>query len=351
MLEKNNWSEENYNILLDLIEKYKSEKDTDKYDRNYVVTDWDNTSAAFDIQENTVLYQIISLDYACNPEEFEELIYKDLRDQDLDEDTRILIKDILADFSYLYEKGLSYKDLKDDPIYKDFLAKFAYFIYVFVNSLDYARSARKFLHTFYKMTEDQVRELTRSAIKYFKDYPDYRMKLSANLSDKRKIEVEYKVGLREIKDQVNLFNSLREANIDIYICSASSMLLVEEFSSSDLFSYNFKKGQTIGLLQEKDGDGKFSLDFVEENLTYLEGKANYMKKLEEKYKKPAILYMGDSIGDFYALSYPNLKFGLILEFKEAKSSSDLIEKIKRLENNTKYFYQEKDEYTGLFTNK
>lgn len=53
MLLQKNWSKTTYETLSDLIERRKSDAATPKYERNYVVTDWDDTSALFDMEDAT----------------------------------------------------------------------------------------------------------------------------------------------------------------------------------------------------------------------------------------------------------------------------------------------------------
>ena len=78
MLLQKNWSKTTYETLSDLIERRKSDAATPKYERNYVVTDWDDTSALFDMEDATFLYQLFHLDFHMTTEKFSYLITKDI---------------------------------------------------------------------------------------------------------------------------------------------------------------------------------------------------------------------------------------------------------------------------------
>ncbi|MGO3751897.1 MAG: hypothetical protein ACTJGH_03910 [Peptoniphilaceae bacterium] len=352
MLEKNNWSNEIYKELINLISTYKSDKFTKIYDRNYVVSDWDNTSASFDVEEAVFIYQTMNLKFNMDKEEFEYILKKDLDLDKLNKNIKVLINDLIIEYSFLYDlKNIkNLKEIKEYEEYSKFLTNMVYMFLEFTYSLDYSTACLKIIYLFYGMTENEVRNLARNAIDYFKDYKINKKTYKGKLSNGYEFRVDCKLGLREIKEQVNLFNTLRKNKIDCYICSASLEIVVEEFACSKSFNYNFKRENISGLNLLKDKNGKFLAEVDPKKIkTYLEGKVDFIKKLERFYKKPPVLVMGDSDGDYFALSYEGLKYALIIETGSKGKISRLKNLAKKPRNSksTIYLLQNRDNEKGL----
>ncbi|WP_138160503.1 haloacid dehalogenase-like hydrolase [Peptoniphilus catoniae] len=316
---------------------------------SYIVSDWDNTAASFDVEENTLLYQILNLRYEFTPQEIREVLTCEI--DSVPEEINELVDKIEEDYKILYPYRRDLNKLKKIPEYESFVAAMAYYFQSYVNSLEYGLSSRKFTHVFYKMTEEEVRDLAGDALSYFKDYKDYKMNFKVNMPKGESLSSSYDVGLREIKEMSDLFKELFENKIDVYICSASFKILVEEFASSKLFNYRLPKDSVMGLELIKDKEGRFTMEVKEDSKTYLQGKADAIKRLEERYKCPPLLYMGDSRGDYYALTYSGLQYGLIIDRGPIGKLEDL-KKLAFKENpqGTFYLIQERDNYKGEFKN-
>ncbi|CDZ74497.1 putative phosphoserine phosphatase [Peptoniphilus sp. ING2-D1G] len=342
MLNKNSWTDYNYEILKNMIEEYKG----DKKQKNFVVTDWDNTAASFDVEENVLLYQILNLKFAFEPDDIEKVLLHEI--DDVPDVISKLVERIKDSYKILYKCRENIESIKDTEEYRDFTAGFSYFYFIYVNSLEYGLSSRKFLHVFYKMTEDELRAIAGEAINYFKNFNRKSMEFEMEVDGKR-LHTRIQTGLREIPEQVDLINTMRKSNIDVYVCSASCKIVVEEFATSKDFQYGFKRDEIMAMIPLKDGEGRYTLELNKDNLTYLQGKARYLKKLEEKYNKPPVLYMGDSRGDYYALTYPGLKYSLIVD----RDDFEMLNKLKELAKSKKfedtiYMLQPFDKIEGKF---
>ncbi len=342
MFKRNSWDEYNYEILKNMIEEYGG----DEKHENFAVTDWDNTAASFDVEENVLLYQILNLKFAFEPGDVEYVLLHEI--DDVPDIINKLVNKIKSGYEFLYEYREDLSAVKETEEYRDFTAGFAYFYFIYVNSLEYGLSSRKFLHVFYKMTEDELRETARDGIAYFKNFDGKSMEFEIYLEGKN-LKTKIPAGLREIPEQVDLINNLRENNIDVYVCSASCKIVVEEFATSQDFGYGFKRDEVMAMLPLKDSEGRYTLKLNEDNLTYLQGKARYMKVMEEKYGRPPLLYMGDSRGDYYALTYPELKYALIVDRDDFELLNKLKDRARSKEfDDTIYLLQDFDKSEGKF---
>ncbi|MDO5041529.1 MAG: hypothetical protein Q4D95_05515 [Peptoniphilus sp.] len=339
MLNKNSWNDYNYKVLNNMIETHGSRGE----DKNFVVTDWDNTAASFDVEENVLLYQILNVKFAFEPSDVEEVLLHEI------EDVPAIISKLVAKIKSCYEFLYEHRgdmNLKDTQEYRDFTAGFAYFYYTYVNSLEYGLSSRKFLHVFYKMTEDELRRTAREGIAYFKNFDERSMNFEIEIEGEL-LRTTVQTGLREIPEQVDLINTLRKNNIDVYVCSASCKVVVEEFATST--AYSFKREEVSAMVPLKDGQGRYTLELDESTLTYLQGKAKYMRTMEEKYHRPPLLYMGDSRGDYYALTYPALKYALIVDRDDFELLEELKEKARNKDfEDVIYLLQGFDKSEGKF---
>lgn len=349
MLNKRGWVEKNYQVLSDLIRTYRSGDQTMKYHRNYVVSDWDNTSAMFDSQDGVFLYQLFHLRYAMDPDEFSFILRKDLEMEDpfVEE----LIQDIEKNYRYLYSKkgSLSLEEWKKEERYCNFVGEMAYFYNEFLSRLDYGLACHRILYLFYRMTEEELRTLAREALDFWSQCDLQIMKFPFRLGEREFVSA-YQVGIRKIEQQADLYRECRANNIDVYICTASSKVIIEEMASSELLGYGFSGNEVTGMVIAKDEDGRFLAEADKDHpVTYCEGKANFLSLLEEKYQRPPILFMGDSDGDYYALSYPNLKVGLIVNLTKEGKINELKELAKSEKKDaTLYLLQGRDESKGEF---
>lgn len=351
MLKEQGWTRKNYEVLKELIQAHRSSAETQKYDRNYVVADWDNTSAMYDVQDAVFLYQLFELRYAMDPEDFLYILRKEFEMEEGSHAYRIS-EQIAKGYTLLYErkKREGIDKLKGEEDYRTFVALMVYFYNeLSYAQLDYGRGCHRILYLFYKMTEEEVRILTKDALDFWMKAPLKILRLAFDFEGE-KIRTCIQTGIRRIPQQADLYDKLRNNNIDIYICTASSELVVEEVASSEVLGYGFSKGEVVGMNLLKDEEGRFLAEVdTDKLLTYMQGKADYLARLEELYGKAPILYMGDSNGDYQALTYPNLEVGLIVNIEKTGEINRLKEMAGRAyEGGTRYLLQGRDERIGEF---
>lgn len=355
MLKQRGWTDKNYSTLKNIIAEYRLGSFNNKWEKNYVVSDWDNTTIIFDIEEAVFMYQLLNLKYNMNPEEFLYVVKKDI-DVKLEELDRVnsIVDEIGEDYKYLLEelKIKTLEEVKESHIYESFVVKMVYIYVEVVTKMSYKMQCYRILYLFYNMSEDEVRVLSREAIDYWMNKSIGRIAFKTTLKNGEPLEFTHRVGIRSVPEKIELFSELRKNNIDVYICTSSSQIVIEEFAIGN-YGYGFLSGEIFGLNLLKDEDEKFLAEVDEREVAIiLEGKAEILKKLEMYYKKPPILYIGDSDGDYYALTYSGLKFGLIIN----REGGDLILnlkkdiEIKNYRGEITYLLQGRDEKNAKFIN-
>lgn len=355
MLKRRGWTDKNYRTLKKIIAEYKLESFNNKWEKSYVVSDWDNTTIIFDIEEAVFMYQLLNLKYNMNPEEFLYVVKKDIdvKTEELDR-VNSIVDEIGEDYKYLLEelKIKTLEEVKESYIYESFIVKMVYIYVEVATEMSYKMQCYRILYLFYNMSEDKVRVLSREAIDYWMNKSIGRIAFKTTLKNGEPLEFTHRVGIRSVPEKIELFSELRKNNIDVYICTSSSQIVIEEFAIGN-YGYGFSSGEIFGLNLLKGEDEKFLAEVDEREVAIiLEGKAEILKKLEMYYKKPPILYIGDSDGDYYALTYSGLKFGLIIN----REGGDLILnlkkdiEIKNYRGETTYLLQGRDEKNAKFIN-
>ena len=334
MLKKDGWKYENYLKLKELLDSSQS--------GDYIVTDWDNSAAIFDVEESAFLYQLENFLYKLTPEEFREVLKKDMEEDNIDLNLYDRIVDELCDD---YEKIYGDELLINSTLHREFINKMMYYYMEFSKNLSYKTQCHRITYLFKNFTEEQlfnlgtetVLEMTKRELRKVK----YKAKFKFG-----EVETIKSVGLKEIPQISNLFNSFRKKGVNIYICSASLAIVVSSFATNDKFNYGFKKEDIYGLELLKDENGKFIAEIDNTHLTYMEGKAKVIEMLESKHNRKPLLYIGDSKGDYNALTYDGLKVGLIINRNTSGKINDLKEG--RIKNSTTYLLQDRDESIGEF---
>lgn len=344
MLLQKNWSKTTYETLSDLIERRKSDAATPKYERNYVVTDWDDTSALFDMEDATFLYQLFHLDFHMTTEEFSYVITKDITVA-ADSFGEYLVKDIIFRYPIvMQQKQTAYdQEWKTSSDYQTFVAQMAYFYRLTEPSIQKNMRGGNDMYLFYNMTESELRNFAQNTLSYWTKEPLTTKTFSFVLNGIQK-SCSYRTGLRAIPEQVNLFQTLRENYIDVYVCTATNQILIEEFGCSPEFGYEFKQGEITGFRLKQNDSAQFLAEVDSSQIeTISQGKADYIQTLEQLYHKAPILYMGDNNGDYEALTYPNLEVGIIFDLPRKGKINELKQiAINQTPSDTLYLIQERE---------
>ncbi len=334
-LESLNWDTDNYNALQKLITDYgKDSKNYDKKNKPYAVFDWDNTSIMNDVEEALLIYQIENLEFKMTPDQFKDVLGTNLPDEDFSDDCNNtdgrtvnknqVIADLANDYEFLYNnyEGMNGSE-KLEAIhktwqYEDFRAKLRYLYHAIGESFSSDVSYPWVTYLFTGMTSDEVAKLTEKSNDYWLGEELARETWISNADNPGQagvVSVTFEKGLRTVKEMQNLFATLKDAGIDVYICSASYIDVVREFATNPKYGYNLNKDNVFAMMLEKEGDkiiNKLDSDFFQ---TQGEGKVKTIDKFIKPThgKKGPILVAGDSNGDFDMLTnYTDTKLSLII---------------------------------------
>jgi phosphoserine phosphatase len=332
-LSKMNWSDKNYQVLNNLITDYGTGgKHYDKNKPSYVVLDWDQTCAHFDVEEATMRYQLSNLRFKMTKEQFAGLLKDEIKGiKQLSADYKnIVLKDInqdlINDYNFLYDnysglKGtMSLEEIKKTPQYNDFITKVAFLYdgYCDTPGIDATYGYPWVLYLFAGHTEAEVKSLTMEAIKYELNNKLGKLKWETPADFTTKagpISYSYKTGLRVYPEMQNLIDAFEANGIDVFVVSASYKPVVQVFSGIGNFGYNVPEDRVIAMeLQTKDGVilPEYKQGWVQtQRMGKVEAiKAKIQKELGKNYDP--IFSAADSDGDYeMSTEFPGMKLTLV----------------------------------------
>lgn len=369
-LGRGRFSDRNYTLLNNLIlENGKHSRNYNPKHKPYAVCDWDNTSAFGDAEETLSYYMLDNLNYALSVSEFRnavslgvphgpsKLLNKEGKPIVFDD----LIEDLVEDYTYIYShysgfsgnKGLA--EVKISEEYKDFAAK----LYVMFDALeatcDTALADRWQGQLMSGMTSEQLMELSEKSIRKNLDGELHKIKFSSSDKLKRRcngVSSTTFQGLRINSDMRNLYRSLMDNGIDVYILSASPEDIIIPIVCNKGYGYNIPRENVFGVRYAKI-NGVLQPELSPKRvMTWGSGKVDLIRKQFVRTKGyTPILVCGDSDGDYNMLSaFPETQLGLIVNRLKKGNIGTLCEQALRQRNDSKprYILQGVDENTGLF---
>ncbi|KOR79343.1 phosphoserine phosphatase [Bacillus sp. FJAT-21352] len=372
VLDKGKWAPDTYKSVQNLIDKHGAGiTGYDPKRKPYVVFDWDHTSIMNDTEEALFLYQIDHLAYNMQPEEFYEVIKKNVPNGPFSHEFKNLqgdavtlkqiAEDLKRDYEFLYSNynGMNGKErletLHSTDQFKDFKAKM-YFLYEAIGETYGVEIGYPWvLYLFANMSTEEVQQLAEASNDYNLGAQMASVTLispASMLGKAGTVEVTYTTGLRLASEIANLMHTFMENGIDVYVISASMEEVVEVFSSNPKYGYNLPKENVFGMRLKKK-EGIIQAEY-EDNwpITAREGKVEVIEQAISKKRGGygPIFVAGDSSTDYEMLTINSLKLGLIINRlktgdigKFAKTAAERMGK-----NNPKYVLQGRNENTGLW---
>ena len=235
--------------------------------KQYAVFDFDNTTSIFDIEENQMLYQLLTMSFEMSPERLREVISTDL---DLGSHAYdALIEDISAAYSHLYGqfgpftyKGLdetACKDIQADPMWEEFASKMNC-----LYSSIYHRESPTVAYNWTKywvcgMTEAQVDELSArsNSICSSMETTAGRWHGSDRIdSQAGPMQYDYVLGVGVTDNARELWKTLHDNGIDVWVCSASGIRQV--LAAVDFFGLRDYCTGVLAMTVAKDSLGRFT---------------------------------------------------------------------------------------------
>ena len=327
-LEKGSWTGKNHKALTELVREYGNmSPEYDPQNRPYAVFDFDNTLVVGDISLSTMVYQIENLEFAIEPDVFFLALTDCIPNIDCALEgfpgisARMLATDLYNDYIYLYDNYISSREMTLGEIsrsdeFKDFRAKLWALSLGADTTFGYETGCLWILRLFSGMETARVRELACRAAEAAMDERIREEKWTSPKSgEASEVEVMVPRGLRIRKEMINLTETLIHNGIDVYICSASSELLVEAvaerwfpaIAETAVYGLRTTSGETMSP------GARYAASYPH---TFHEGKCELIDRYiaPSHGRKGPILVAGDSNGDYAMLtSYASMKLGLIID--------------------------------------
>ena len=365
-IKKGSWNKRAFTFINKLIGKHGI--DSENYNpkmKPFAVFDWDNTSIIGDVEEAVFYYLVTELAFKIGPEELYKIIRKNVDKSDFSEKytntegKRINIDKISADIYDAYRKlyqtsdrlggDVPFEITKETKDYKEFVAKmiFRYQAADFDKKAEDPYCWMTFLLTNYN--EEEIYDFCNEAFAYIKSEKAHIEKFTSPAIESQagRIETSYFVGMGDVPEMVDLFKTLEENGIDVYVVSASSIDIVRAFATAN--SYGFEKEKVLGLRLAKDADGKIipSLD-KSYPITQKSGKSETIRKLIQNDKNYGpILVGGDSDGDYDMLTdFKESDLGIIIDVDRRGKINEL--KKASLVGSSRFVLQARDKFAKTF---
>ena len=273
-LERKDWNSEVKAAVNDLIDMY-SPGGAMPSDNPYAVFDFDNTCSIFDMEEQTVVYQLQTMAFEIKPGQMKEILTTGIPDPDEDLTAygingsfNDLAGDIASAYSVLWDKygpftskGVSSetaKALADDPDWNEFAVK----IFIMYDSLgevcSHEVSYPWMTYLFMGMTENQLYGLTSRALDVYsgKETSEVTWQTSDEISSRTgPASYTWTSGVTVTDNMVELWKTLDENGIDIWVCSASATGIIK--AAIDHFGLHDHCKGMLGMTDKMDSSGRY----------------------------------------------------------------------------------------------
>jgi len=371
-LDRLNWSERNYTILNRMISEYGTNgKYSEEGKTPYIVLDWDQTCAHFDVEEAVMRYQLFHLKFKMTKTQFKGILPDTINGitQLSESSGRVRLVDINADlvagYDFLQDNyqgfhgKMTLEEIRETPQYKDFIVKFLFLVegYLDTPGIGMDQAFLWELYLFTGFTIPEVKELAKKAISFELANQISKQTLHSPPGLKTRtgtLSCSFNSGLRIYPEMMDLIATCRSRGIDAYIVSASYKPVVEVFSGTGTFGYNFTPDHVIAMELETDTDGKILPEYKRGWVkTVRQGKVEaintMIKTLPGKEHDP-LFGAGDSDGDVEMLTkFPGMKLALIWNRSKGGEIGKLCKQAKEeMESpNPRFILQGRNENTGV----
>lgn len=322
----------------------------------YAVFDWDNTSVFLDVEEATLAYQLDFVAFKATPAQLEEALRANLP---ADPEVKDLLDDIVESYAWLYLRrraGGGREAGRGTPHHLAFRAKYLR-LYHLLDSKHGSPVAYPWLpQRFTGMSAEEVRALARQAVEWQLSQPIETVEWSspsALLGQAGQVTSSWRNGLRVLPEMRDLYDALRQAGFDVWICTASFEESIREISSASDFGYANPPERVIGLRLERDADGRYlPRPLAGAEMTWGPGKFEAIRRrLQSRYGRGPALVAGDSNGDVDMLmGFGDTRIALIVDTGQSADSKigKLVSqgRLLRGRRGARILVQERDESTG-----
>lgn len=319
LLERGHWDNFNREQINALILKYgKHNPHYNPAAPAYIVADFDNTSVFLDIEEATLIYQLENLKFKVTPEQLNQIIRKNISAQNFVEsyhnaagqpvNIEKIAPDIIESYRWLYHNyaGLkgkqSLSSVQKNHHYQNFITKMRYLYAAIGDTFDHDVSYPWVTYLFTGFTAPEV----RSMVKHTFDWQQQQNIGPVTWTSPQSlpgqagvVSVTWDNGLRPYQEMKNLFATLQNNGIMVYVCSASFIDVVKEMVSNPDIGFAVNAENVLAMELERDHEGRILPEFRKGYAqTQGVGKSKMINQfLVSKYHYGPIFIAGDSEGD------------------------------------------------------
>lgn len=289
----------------------------------YVVFDFDNTSAIFDVEEALLIYQIENLRFKITPANLTGVLETQIPDLNKSVGKTVdgkevtvsqLVADIVSDYQWLYENYKGFKGTKDlnyihaTNQYQDFAAKLRYMYSAVGDTFDASVSYPWVTYLFTGMTPDEVYALANDSHAYWSTYGRYSSETWTSPVEmpgkSGVVSISFITGITFTDELQDLYQTLMANKIDVYIISASFIDVIR--AANDNFGYGVADDHVFAMRNVlKDGKYVNQYDYNwggtgKYAQTQAAGKSTIITNfIAPKYSNVGpLMVFGDSAGDW-----------------------------------------------------
>ena len=287
-----------------------------------------------DVQEATLIYQLQNLRFKMDPRELEQALRTDVPTtpfiparpgpdgQPLSLDP--VVRDILDSYTWLYDHSAALRGdqplefIKNQLPYTDFITKVRFLYAAIGDTFDVSLSYPWLIYLLAGHTESEVRALTREAVDWQLQEPVEKRTWTSPASlpgQAGVLSVSWKNGLRLIPEMQDLTRALQAAGIEVWVCTASFVDVIQEIASNPAYGYHIPAARVLGMELERDERGAIKPLFRSGyDQTYGPGKSRTINRfLVSRHGHGPIMVAGDSKGDLDMMQdFPHTELALII---------------------------------------
>lgn len=346
-LQRNDWADNVKTAANDFINTYG--KNSDKYNSDsYVVFDFDNTTAIFDVAHQCAFYQVKNMAFLIEPKDITNVLLSEISTNKHPE-YNDYASDVYVAYKNLYEKYGPFKHdgfdeqtakkIQEDINWKEFSAKI-WKLYDLITENESSDIAVTWVGKWcYNMTEQQVYELGTKSHSYYKQVDTGKETFESpdGINSKvGKVNTSFVFGVQVTENIQELMKALNDNGIKVWICSASGINIIRSAvdvwnlhdSVTGIMALTFKYGddgkldpaynKIDGCAYMTDKDGKWYKDNIPtQSVTQKNGKVDAINNvLVKKYHCGPLAGFMDSSGDYnFCTEFDSLK--LVICFNRA----------------------------------
>lgn len=377
-LEENNWVPETRNAINNLMQNYG--KHSDGYDdiqKPYVVFDFDNTTAFFDVQEALLIYQLENLRFKIPKDKMYDVLITEIPNTNFTEEynnidnktlnIEMVARDCQNAYEWIFdnyeefEQGgtMTIDEIHKTDQYKEFTTKVRYLYDAIGGTFDASVCYPWVTYLFTGMTSEEVRKLAEDSHDYWftiDKWEKIKWESPDIESESGRVTTSYKTSIAIPPESKDLYKKLMTNGFDVYICSASFIDVIEPLAYNPKYGLNVPEGNVYAMMLKKDENDRYINEYDYD--TYFQTQGPGKRKTIDKFILPKyngkgpIMVCGDSQGDFNMITEYNdeTKLGLIIN----RVRSDDFKFISREASetfgkpNAKYVLQGRDENKGVY---